>query len=163
MQLHVTGLKYCDYVEAEFASPYQRLSPKEGPTEYSGYIALIFIRDTTNQDAPGRFDYRYSPVNVSNEWEPMLEDNEEMVEKIPWRLMKWSEQKVVRNEEWWVSLQPVLQSFWEDVEKAKRGEFTIPESTRPTKKAKTLPSMMSNSNPSCLIQFHRLDENGEPY
>ena len=163
MQLHVTGLKYCDYVEAEFASPYQRLLPKEGPTEYSGYIALVFIRDTTNQDAPGRFDYRYSPVNVSNEWEPMLEDTEEMVEKIPWRLMKWNEQKVVRNEEWWVSLQPVLQSFWEDVEKAKRGEFTIPESTRPTKKAKVLPSMMSNSNPSCLIQFHRLDENGEPY
>ena len=163
MQLHVTGMKYCDYVEAEFASPYQRTSPKEGPTEYSGSIVLIFIRDSTSQDASGRFDYRYSPVNAPYEWEPMLEDNEEIMEKTPWRLMKWSEQLVARNEEWWVSLQPTLASFWEDVERAKRGEFTIPESTRPTKKAKTLAATASDTASSCLIQFHRLDENGAPY
>jgi hypothetical protein len=162
MQLHVTGLKTCDYVEAEFASPYSRQPPKEGPTEYSGMIALVFIRNPLSQDSSGRFEYRYSPVNASNDWEPMLEENEEVVEHIPWRLMKWSEQLVVRNEEWWISLQPTLKTFWEDVEKAKHGEFTIPESTRPTKKAKIMPSPTLQGTP-CMIQFHKLDENGQPY
>jgi putative phage-type endonuclease len=155
MQLHVTGLRYCDYIEAEFASPYQMIQPKQGPTEYSGMIALVFIR---NPDGSGTFDYRYSPVNAPSDWQPILEDHEEVVEWIPWRLMKWSEQVVARNEEWWEALQPVLRTFWEDVEKAKRGEFTIPESTRPNKRAKT-----TEASPACLIQFQRLDENGAPY
>jgi hypothetical protein len=167
MQLHVTGLRECDYIEAEFASPYQTLQPKEGPAEYSGFIALVFIRNPSCPDESGRFDYRYSPVHATQEWEPMLEDNEEIVERIPWRLMKWSEQLVVRSEEWWVSLQPALTAFWEDVARAKRGEFTVPESTRPSKKAKTASSSASTSTASsssvCLIQFQRLDEHGNPY
>jgi putative phage-type endonuclease len=162
MQLHVTGLKTCDYVEAEFASPYQQQIPKHGPSYYSGMIALVFIRNQQSTDSPGRFDYRYSPVNSSTEWEPMLESNEEVVEWIPWRLMKWCEQTVARNDEWWISLQATLKTFWDDVERAKRGEFTIPESTRPSKKAKTMPSPTLQSMP-CMIQFHKLDENGHPY
>jgi hypothetical protein len=158
MQLHVTGLKHCDYIEAEFASPYHTISPKEGPALYSGFIALLFIRNPSCPDAPGRFDYRYSPVNVSYDWEPMLDAHEEMVECIPWRLMKWNEQLVVRNDEWWVSLQPILRTFWEDVDRAKRGEFTIPDSTRPTKRAKT-----TQASHQCMIQFSRLDEDGQPY
>lgn len=164
MQLHVTGLKHCDYVEAEFASPYPRISIKEGPTLYSGMIALVFIRDPTSLEGAGRFDYRYGPVHSGSEWQPMLEDYEEIVEYIPWRLMKWSEQLVVRNEDWWCSLQPILRTFWEDVEKAKRGEFVVPESTRPMKRAKTSPSLIGfGSNSDCMIQFQKLDENGEPY
>ncbi len=180
MQLHVTGLKRCDYLEAEFASPYGAMSPKEGPAYYSGFIALVFCRITTSsatgqdekkdqdekqeQDEEhlvgGRFEYRYSPLHVTQEWEPMLSEGEEMVEKIPWRLMKWSEQLVVRKEEWWDALQPMLRAFWEDVERAKRGEFVVPESTRPSKRAKT--TAASDTAP-CLIQFQRLDENGQPY
>ena len=162
MQLHVTGLQFCDYIEAEFASPYSRHSMKEGPTHYSGMIALIFQRDPLSVDGAGQFEYRYGPVHSGSEWQPMLEDNEEVVEYIPWRLMKWSEQLVVRNEEWWISLQPTLKTFWEDVEKAKRGEFLIPESTRPSKRIKTL-SASTDSLSDCLIQFTKLDENGQPY
>lgn len=153
MQLHVTGLHHCDYIEAEFASPYQSILPKQGPTHYSGMIALVF---SPQADGSGSFDYRYSPVNPPPGWEPMLDGQEEVVEWIPWRLMKWSEQVVVRNEEWWQALQPILRTFWEDVEKAKRGEFTLPDSTRPSKKAKTI------EPPTCLIQFQRLDEQGQP-
>lgn len=168
MQLHVTGLRYCDYLEAEFASLYQTIPPKEGPTEYSGMIALVFSRSGA-EDGSGTFDYRYSPVNAPQGWEPMLEANEEVVEWIPWRLMKWSEQRVVRNEEWWEALQPVLRTFWEDVEKAKRGEFTVPDSTRPSKRAKTAAlgqttlERGAREDPVCLIQFQRLDEHGQPY
>jgi hypothetical protein len=77
--------------------------------------------------------------------------NEVIVEIIPWTLHQWSEQQVRRSEEWWVALQPIIQTFWEDVEKAKRGEFTVPESSRPAKKAKT---------EQCMIKFNKLDEDG---
>jgi len=52
----------------------------------------------------------------------------------------------MRSEEWWRSLQPFIETFWEDVEKAKRGEFTIPDSTRLTKRVREDP---------CQIVFHR--------
>jgi hypothetical protein len=132
----------------------------------SGTIALVYTpspcqepdeekREWSNQPS-GSFHYEYSPINAPSDWEPMLMGDAEVVEWIPWRLMKWCEQLVVRNEEWWVSLQPLLRTFWEDVEKAKQGLFTIPESTRPTKKAKTTEDV-------CQIQFHRLDEHGNPF
>jgi hypothetical protein len=158
LQLHVTGLKRCDYVEAEFASPYGSMAPKEGPALYSGFIALVYCRHTDEEQEGGRFEYRYSPLHVTEEWEPMLVSSEEVVEKIPWRLFKWSEQLVLRNEEWWEALQPALRTFWDDVERAKRGEFVVPESTRPSKKAKK-----ATEPPPCLIQFQRLDEHGQPY
>jgi hypothetical protein len=65
--------------------------------------------------------------------------------------MLWSEQMVTRNEDWWISLQPMIQTFWDDVEKTKRGEFTIPETTRPYKKSKV---------EVCQIVFKKMDENG---
>jgi len=172
MQLHVTGLTHCDFVEVEFASPYAQLSPKQGPSTDSGTIALVYTPppQTQSKSEPndekkewssqptGRFHYEYSPINAPSDWAPMLVGDAEVVEWIPWRLMKWCEQLVVRNEEWWVSLQLILRTFWEDVERAKQGLFTVPESTRPTKKAKTTADV-------CRIQFQiqKLDEHGNPF
>ena len=145
MQLHVTGRPTCDYVEAVFASEYNQLSIKEGPSLYDGFIALVrYAEPKGNQE----FYYVYSPLHPATDWRP--DTDEEVLEITPWRLYQWSEQLVTRSEEWWTALQPVLLTFWEDVEKAKRGEFTVPDSTRVPKAQ------------SCLIQFHKLDEWGEP-
>ena len=142
MQLHVTGLDICDYVEASFSSPYPRIERQEGPSEFDGYIALIrYAESRGTQD----FYYVYSPIQAEADWRPEHAEDEEIVEIIPWRLMRWSEQQVMRSEEWWRSLQPFIETFWEDVEKAKRGEFTIPDSTRVSKRALD----------SCQIVFHR--------
>jgi putative phage-type endonuclease len=149
MQLHVTGLKQCDYVEAAFSSKYNNMSVKEGPGLYNGYIALIrFAELKGNQE----FYYVYSPVNADADWQPEINIDEELVEIIPWRLLEWSEQIVTRSEEWWTSLKPMIDTFWEDVEKAKRGEFVVPESTRPAKRPR---------EEKCIIVFKKLDENGE--
>lgn len=127
MQLHVTGLKFCDYVEASFSSKYNNLNEREGPGLYNGYIALIRYSEIKgNQE----FYYIYSPVNISTTWSPEINEDEEIVEIIPWRLIEWCEQTITRSEEWWVSMKPIFDNFWEDVEKAKRGEFVVPESTR---------------------------------
>jgi len=150
MQLHVTGLPTCDYVEAVFSSKYNQLPIKEGPSMYSGFIALVrYAEPKGNQE----FYYVYSPLNVDITWTPEIKEDEEVIEITPWRLYQWSEQLVKRSEEWWMALQPVMDAFWIDVEKAKRGEFTVPESTRASKPAKV---------ETCMIQFHKLDEFGQP-
>ena len=145
MQLHVTGLQQCDYVEAVFVSLYNQTPLKEGPVLYHGFFAVIrFAEPVMTQD----FYYAYSPVNATSEWVPDIKDGEEIIEITPWRLSQWSEQLIMRNEDWWKGMQPHFQAFWSDVEKAKRGEFQIPDSTRPTKKQKT---------EKCIIQFSKDD------
>lgn len=150
MQLHVTGLQYCDYVEAVFSSKYKNGNniKQEGPSQYNGVVALVrYATPKVDQE----FYYVYSPINCPDEWTPPLVEGEELVEMTPWRLMEWREHLVARNEEWWLSLKPMMDAFWNDVEKAKRGEFTVPESSRPPKKPK---------EEKCIIHFHKVDENG---
>ena len=149
LQLHVTGCKNCDYVEAGFSSKYNNTPEKIGPGLYNGYIGLIRYAEMKGDQ---EFYYIYSPVNADSEWKPEITDEEEVIEIIPWRLYEWSEQVITRSEEWWTSIKPVIDIFWEDVEKAKRGEFVVPESTRPVKRARI---------EKCMIVFNKLDENGE--
>lgn len=145
MQLHVTGLQQCNYVEAVFVSRYNQMPLKEGPVLYSGFFAVIrFAEPVATQD----FYYAYSPVNAASEWLPEMKEGEEMIEITPWKLSQWSEQLIVRNEDWWKGMQPRFEAFWSDVEKAKRGEFQIPDSMRPAKKQKT---------EKCMIQFSKDD------
>jgi hypothetical protein len=40
---------------------------------------------------------------------------------------------VQKNEDWWTGIQPTINDFWRDVEKAKCGEFIVPELSRPRK------------------------------
>jgi hypothetical protein len=149
MQLHVTGLKNCDYIEAVFSSKYNNMPEKGGTPLYEGFIALIRYEEMKGDQ---EFYYVYSPINIPSGWMPDINENEELVEIIPWRLIKWHEQIVTRSEEWWASIKPIIDVFWEDVEKAKRGEFVVPESTRPAKKVK---------EEKCIIIFKKLDENGQ--
>jgi putative phage-type endonuclease len=148
MQLHVTGLNKCDYVEAAFSSKYNNMSEKIGPGLFYGFIGLIRYEEMKGDN---EFYYVYSPINPEINWIPDVKEGEELVEIIPWKLMQWQEQIVTKSEEWWNSIKPIIDLFWEDVEKAKRGEFVVPESTRAAKKPK---------EQKCMIVFNRLDENG---
>jgi putative phage-type endonuclease len=151
MQLHVTRLNKCDYVEAVFSSKYNKTPERIGPTLYNGYIAVIRYPEISDATQNQEFYYIYSPVNAQADWTPEIKENEEIVEITPWRLNHWHEQIVTRSEEWWTSIKPMIDLFWEDVEKARRGEFIVPESTRPAKKQKV---------EQCMIVFNKLDENG---
>ena len=140
--------KKCDYIEAQFSSKYNNTPERIGPGLYNGYIGLIRYAEMKDGQ---EFYYVYSPVNVDSSWTPEIKEDEEIVEIIPWRLFQWGEQVITRSEEWWTSIKPVIDTFWEDVEKAKRGEFVVPESTR-VKKPK---------EDKCMIIFKKLDENGQ--
>ncbi len=127
MQLHVTECDVCEYVEAQFSSRYSKPDTiREGPVKYYGTIYLI---QQTNEDHTASVRYEYGPVN-DDSWQPQLTEFEEVLEAIPWRLYSWSEQPVYKDPAWWPSIKPAIDLFWEDVEKAKRGEFTVPEPTR---------------------------------
>jgi putative phage-type endonuclease len=143
MQLQVTGLHKCDYIEAQFASQYNTSYIKYGPGLYNGNIALIRYNIPKNDQ---EYYYVYSPIN-DIEWRPSVPDGDDIIEIIPWCLMQWSEQVVMRNEEWWKSLQPVIENFWNDVEKAKNGEFVVPESTRKIKPKEE----------KCIIIFNKIE------
>jgi putative phage-type endonuclease len=145
MQLHVTGLRACEYVEASFSSAYHGTPLKEGPGLYHGFVALLRREQRTADQQ--EFYYIYSPVNAQADWTPMIE-TDEIIEMIPWRLLEWSEQTVQRNAVWWEDTQRLIDAFWDDVEKAKRGEFVAPESTRKAKKPKT---------DACLIHITKMD------
>jgi hypothetical protein len=39
----------------------------------------------------------------------------------------------MKNEDWWTNIKPIIEEFWNDVEKAKKGDFVLPELSRPRK------------------------------
>ena len=118
MQLHVTGLSTCDFVEAVFYSPYSSPLKKDGQGLFFGQIALIYTVNEQGLDQNGR--YEYSPVTpVAEPFEPVLKANERLAELVPWKLLEWHEQQVIRSEAWWQTAVPTMGAFWDDVAKAK--------------------------------------------
>jgi hypothetical protein len=130
-QMFVSKIDTCDYVEAVFVSKYSSQLDRHGPGEYTGEILIV---QTKYDDKEPVLSYVYSPINLSEEFNPELKENEEIVERIPWYLHGWHEQVVRADPHWWDRVKPAFDLFWEDVEKAKRGEFVVPESKPRNKK-----------------------------
>jgi len=66
--------------------------------------------------------YEYGPVSTTPEtelWAPPLKPNETITERIPWKLLEWHEQLVVRSATWWPLTKPFVDAFWLDVERAR--------------------------------------------
>ena len=74
--------------------------------------------------------YVYGPLGKMD-WIPEAEfvGGWEIVERVPWYLEKYWIQPVIRDEAWFQSIVPLIDDFWRDVEKARKGEFLLPEST----------------------------------
>jgi hypothetical protein len=70
-------------------------------------------------------------------WKPDLGLNEQTLEINTWICPAFHHEMVLRDEIWFAStLQPKINEFWFDIEKAKLGEFTVPESSRKKKDTK---------------------------
>jgi hypothetical protein len=149
-QLFVTGIEYCDFVEAVFVSKYSTDIPRHGPGLYCGEILLI---ETINDDAC-TYSYLYSDINPTEEFHPILRSNQTIVEHIPWSLYSWHEQIVHADPHWWPKIKPAVDLFWEDVEKAKRGEFIVPDAKpRKTKEHPCLIVIKQDNNEEQQIQI----------
>lgn len=135
MQLHVTGLSSCHFVEAVFTSPYS--SPLKrpqlltfGPPEPSLWGEILLIQTAVGDTHTER--YVYGPVN--GKAEGALSSNETLLETIPWTLYRWSDQLVPKDPTWWPALKPTVDAFWVDVEKARTDPSFLAPLLAPLKK-----------------------------
>ena len=143
MQLKVTGMSHCDFVEAVFDSPYGS-KPRTIQTrypEFQGEILLI-------QNAEGYSHYEYGPVNKSPFIHPLKPD-ETLVERIPWTLAEWHEQVVAQSESWWLTTKPLMDAFWLDVERAKLDPSFLEEHLKKKEK-----------EDKCLIRLPLTEDSG---
>ena len=130
IQMEVGNVEECDYLEVKFHSQYAKKDAQaipESAPPYYGVIHLIVHKETGE---PIRYDY--SPLNTHT-YESVLEDHEELAERIPWWCNQWFIKTIGRSRAWFASVQPAIQTFWEDVEKARQGTFVVPPSTRKKK------------------------------
>ena len=152
LQLEVTDVDVCYYVEAKFRSTAPtKYSVVEGPAQYEGVIWLVEHLDPETGRETRR--YVYGPVGFTGEDPPchMTGQNDFVIERIPWALLGWHEMEVRRSADWWTALQPRLEAFWADVEKVGRGEFAVPESSR--KRKDVVATVPEDSDAVCLIQI----------
>ena len=128
IQMEVGNVEECDYLEVKFESRYASkvLIEIPGDAKYSGIIYII----GDGEDHVLR--YEYSPLSDLN-WKPALQQNESILEMIPWWTSKWFLLTVGRSRTWFESVQPAIESFWLDVEKAKKGEYVLQPSSRKRK------------------------------
>jgi hypothetical protein len=129
VQMEVTGVDECEYVEVKF----EFIDATTEPTgcEYYGKLAVVgcFCEE---EAAWTPCKYVYGPVG-DMDWTPDLGLNEQTLEVNTWVCRGLHHERVMRDAAWFAGLWPKLEEFWADVEKAKRGEFTLPESTRKKK------------------------------
>jgi hypothetical protein len=132
IQMEVGGVEECDYLEVKFNSHYPKKEYTDRPESNTGrlYYGRVFVIE--KKDDPEKIRYEYSPLQ-DEVWIPEVDADEEIIETVPWWTNTWFMTTVGRSRSWFESVQPAIQLFWEDVEKAKRGEFQLPESTRKLK------------------------------
>ena len=130
LQLEVTGVRACEYVEAkfEFVS-----NENEMPKTTCGHGLIVVIGCFNEKEKDWLpCKYLYGPLG-NMDWKPDLGLNERVLEVNRWNCEKIHHVRVYRDEPWFESLKPKLDEFWNDIEKAKRDEFVLPESSRKKK------------------------------
>ena len=129
LQLEVTDVRACEYVEAKFEMP----ETDDFKAKWYGRIAVVgCFSEETSVWKPCK--YIYGPLNDMT-WTPDLGLNEQLLELNTWACDNMHHETVLRDKVWFANLTPKLNEFWSDIEKAKLGEFVIPESTRKKKEA----------------------------
>jgi hypothetical protein len=147
IQMEVGEIEECDYLEVKFNSHYQTKQCSERPeqTKERIFYGRLFIIGKLNELDTIR--YEYSPLD-DDSWVPSLTTEEEIIEIVPWWTNEWYMTTVGRSRSWFESVQPAIRLFWEDVEKAKRGEFELPVSSR---KLKEPICKIIDDEPTCAI------------
>lgn len=130
LQLEVASSPLCQFCEFTFRSYTAQNQECKEPATYS-YRGHIFILQSMTEP---QMNYEYSPLN-DIDWMPTPKEGWEVIEKIPWYLEKLWIQPVLRDQAWFESILPLVDYFWQDVQKAKEGTFQIPESSTKRKLA----------------------------
>jgi hypothetical protein len=154
LQLEVTGVPKCYYVEAKFRSPASKKVPVvAGPAVVEGVLWLVEHQDPATLKETRR--YVYGPVGTGQLEDPpchLIGQNDVVIERVPWALLEWNEIEVARSQTWWSDMQAKLVNFWADVEAAREGKFELP-AIRGGRKTATAAVTTEQEDARCLIQL----------
>jgi hypothetical protein len=112
IQMEVTGIEECEYVEVKLDS----ITPKK--TDLSGADGFVWL---FQNPASCEMMYAYTELEKA---EREAEDLD-LIETIPWRLNKLFTKTVTRDRPWFQGTASMRQQFWETVEKLRTGEISI--------------------------------------
>lgn len=118
IQMEVADIDECLYIECRIASLHMKQAEYIRPdTPFAeGLIWLL-------QAADLQMVYAYT----LEERDSLRVRGYEVVETIPWAIESYAMEIVQRDQKWFAGTAATREAFWSDVEKAKRGEFKIPE------------------------------------
>ena len=123
IQMEVTGIGECDYVEVKIQSIQKHETELPAEAEPEGWLWLLQNPHTTEMA------YAYTEAERAERegagWD--------VVEEIPWRVAGLWTKTVARDRAWYEGTADLRAAFWRDVEGARAGTWTLPESTRPRK------------------------------
>ena len=118
IQMEVTNLMECEYIEVEILSKNPKNLNPEFPelTLFSGNVYLV------HSESEG-YSYEYDK----------LKEGYTLIETIPYAITKVHNEVVLRDKVWYEETLEKQNAFWNDVELAKKGEFVLKESSRAKK------------------------------
>jgi hypothetical protein len=120
IQMEVTGIDECEYVEVKLDSITSKRADLSGAIP-DGFVWL-FQNPTSCE-----MMYAYTEVQkVANEYQGF-----DLVETIPWRLNKIFTKTVTRDRAWFQGTASMRQQFWETVQKVRVGELVAVEPKKP--------------------------------
>lgn len=136
IQMEVTNIDECVYIEAKIISPHAKqqeyICPENPFTE--GFLWLL-SKETS-------MIYAYT----DEQRDSFLNNGYELLETIPYAIESYSSEVVKRERGWFESTKGLRNDFWENVQKAKDGSFKVPEPF--VKKTKQKECLITDSPPS---------------
>lgn len=133
VQMEVTGVDECEYVEVKLDSAQGTSMDISGTVH--GYVWLL--------QNPETCEMRYGYTEA--ETVALMAEGWDKTETIPWRLNGMYSTTVIRDRGWFRETAKLRQEFWENVTKAREGAFKVVEG-RP----KTV--IVTKEPAACLIQ-----------
>jgi hypothetical protein len=115
IQMEVTGIGECEYVEVKLDSIEKGATDLSGSAAADGFVWLL--------QNPATCEMRYA-YTVQERAE--MEEGWSLVETIPWRVAGMYSEVVVRDRAWFASTAEMRERFWLDVAKARAGQFEVP-------------------------------------
>jgi len=112
IQMEVTGIDECEYVEVKLDSATKKMADLSGAVP-DGFVWLFQNAGTCEMS------YAYT----EEEKERHAGEGLDLIETIPWRLNKIFTKVVVRDRAWFQGTASIRQQFWETVGKLRTGEI----------------------------------------
>jgi hypothetical protein len=126
IQMEVTGIGECEYVEAKFESLTKTISelaplPEGAPKPIAEGQFWLFQNENTLEMRYAYTDDERYDLHIPG-WI--------QIEMIPWRLIALYTETIVRDTTWYASTEEKRAAFWKDVQKARAGTYVAAPSSK---------------------------------